>query len=238
MATNEVTVHEGSELDAPRLPMQAVADWEEFLTLMRHKKEEANIPTPSAFRKKRKGRGGDVWHYVDIHPMLHALKEVHPCFRFVPVFSKLFGEEAVAQVRLQIIELGIVVQEYIGTGSCPCHTFKSGQHIGEVISYGDALSGAMTLAKKKAMHYTGVFGDMYGDDANEFVLVPDEELRRLMDYAESQHSVGRISDDVLVKTMEALTGEVSVKRFDQIEEYLQELVQGRMDGTETDSGSS
>lgn len=177
----------------------------------------SDTPTPTALVKKRPGRGGETWHYVEIFPMLRELKKRYPIHFFSVFKAEIAFTDAIAVVELEIWEYARPARKYIGVGSIEVPIHKT---TGKPVSFGDAISAAVTMAKKKAMAYAGIYTDVYGDDANKYTIADVSMKDELYNFA-----VNRVPDATLKDIKAALAKDMNIDEFNRVKGDIEGLVE-------------
>lgn len=180
----------------------------------------SNEGTPEAFIKTRPGRAGMVWRYTDIYPQLRALRKYWPLHKFISLERKFIHNEVVVTVTLQLLEAGMIVLEYPGTGSAEVQVNRA---TGTVISVGDAAAAAETKAMKKAMSRAGVFSDIFGDDADLFTLVEPEEFDELIADTEAAN-MPTMRDELINLRAQSISEGMVMKDFITIRNNVQATI--------------
>jgi hypothetical protein len=188
-------------------------------SLLQAKDKIGDEPTPNAFKLTRPGRGGQTWNYVEIFPMLRELKRRYPIHFFHTIKIETIHAETVAVVELEIWEQDKPARRYIGVGSMPVPIAKTTQ---QPVSIGDAISGSITLAKKKAMAYAGIYPDVYGDDASKYTLVAQASKDELL---EEIHQTG--NEGLYNQVGEALGGDVTIEEFMRIRRDVDGIIENQ-----------
>lgn len=184
---------------------------------LQEKDLQGDEPTPKPFVKKRPGRSSAVWNYVEIFPMLRELKRRHPVHFFNVYKVDIMDTDAVAIVTLSIHEGGIPVRQYIGTGTVEIQYNKQTQ---KPVSLGDPISGAITLAKKKAMSFAGIYPDVYGDDANKYTIADVSMKNELLDIVKS------FGTTTLIKQVEdVLAPEINIDEFNRVKRDVEAIIE-------------
>lgn len=149
--------------------------------------------------------------------MLRELKHRYPIHFFHLIKMETIHAEAVAVVELEVWETDTPARRYIGVGSMAVPINNA---TGEPVSIGDAVSGAVTLAKKKAMAYAGIFSDVYGDDASKYTLVAQQSKDELLEYARTT------GDQTLyAQVEEALMPDITIEEFIRIRRDVNGLIE-------------